>query len=716
MKQYKARDKITQKMTRDGAIEVNAATGKQKRISKRAREAALLKTPEQQAAQDAQAAQPLPGNPAPDISPNAPPLPHAPGTEAAQNTGTAERVLEHIDGAHTRAASKKAARKAQAEAESRARTSRLQFTEEERATPELERYIKKSDKAADRLDEARAKIPKEKKLVKERTFDEAAGKGKTRLRFEEREKPMNGGKAHKNPLSRPAQEAGIFVHNKIHSVEKDNSGVEGAHKSEELAERGAKYGARKVKEGYRSHKLKPYRAAAKAEKAAFKANVDFQYHKALHDNPQIASNPLSRFMQKQQIKRQYAKAAKKGGAATAKKAAENTRKAAKKTAEETKRAIAFVGRHPAGVCIAVAALLLFIMVSAGLSSCGAMFSGMMNGVLGTSYTSEDSNLVATENNYAAKETELQQRIDNIERDNPGYDEYRYDLDNIGHNPHELASYLTALLQSYTPQSAQTELNRVFDKQYTLTLTEEIEVRYRTETRTGTRTVTDPETGETSTETYEYEVEVPYNYYILNVKLTNRPINSFVSELLTAEQLEMYRVYLETSGNKPLIFGGGSPDVSASEDLSGVQFVNGTRPGNTAIVDIAKRQVGNVGGQPYWSWYGFNSRVEWCACFVSWCYGQMGLSEPRFAACQSQGIPWFTSHGQWGARGYENIAPGDAIFFDWDLDGSADHVGLVIGRDESRVYTVEGNSGDACKIKSYPLDYACIKGYGLMNWN
>ena len=391
-------------------------------------------------------------------------------------------------------------------------------------------------------------------------------------------------------------------------------------------------------------------------------------------------------MQKQQIKRQYAKAAKTGGAATAKKAAENTRKAAKKTAEETKKAVAFVGRHPAGVGIAVAALLLFIMVSAGLSSCGAMFSGMMNGVLGTSYTSEDIDLVATENNYAAKETELQQRIDNIERDNPGYDEYRYDLDNIGHNPHELASYLTALLQSYTPQSAQAELNRVFDKQYTLTLTEEIEVRYRTETRTDTWT---DEDGNSHSDTYT--VEVPYNYYILNVKLTNRPINSFVSELLTAEQLEMYRVYLETSGNKPLIFGGGSPDVSASEDLSGVQFVNGTRPGNTAIVDIAKRQVGNVGGQPYWSWYGFNSRVEWCACFVSWCYGQMGLSEPRFAACQSQGIPWFTSRGQWGARGYENIAPGDAIFFDWDLDGSADHVGLVIGTDGSRVYTVEGLS-------------------------
>ena len=695
-------------MTRDGLVEVNEKEQTAERVSSREQDADFLKSPEQQAAQDAAQLQGVPSATAP--LPSAPELSHRP------DTATAERVMEHIDAAQTRKASKKAAQKAQRDATVKEKSSRLQFTEEELSTPELEKYIKKSGKAADRLDAAKAAIPKEKKLVKERTFDEATGKAKTRLRFTEQEKPINGGKAHSNPLSRPAQEAGIFVHNKIHSVEKDNSGVEGAHKSEELAEKGAKYGARKIREGYRSHKLKPYRAAAKAEKAAKKANVNYLYHKTLHENPQLTSNPLSLFMQKQQIKRQYAKAAKTGGAATAKKAAENTRKAAKKTAEETKKAVAFVGRHPAGVGIAVAALLLFIMVAAGLSSCGAMFSGMMNGVLGTSYTSEDSDLVATENNYAAKETELQQRIDNIERDNPGYDEYRYDLDNIGHNPHELASYLTALLQSYTPQSAQAELNRVFDKQYTLTLTEEIEVRYRTETRTGTRTVTDPETGETSTETYEYEVEVPYNYYILNVKLTNRPINSFVSELLTAEQLEMYRVYLETSGNKPLIFGGGSPDVSASEDLSGVQFVNGTRPGNTAIVDIAKRQVGNVGGQPYWSWYGFNSRVEWCACFVSWCYGQMGLSEPRFAACQSQGIPWFTSRGQWGARGYENIAPGDAIFFDWDLDGSADHVGLVIGTDGSRVYTVEGNSGDACKIKSYPLDYACIKGYGLMNWN
>ena len=682
-------------MTRDGLTEQNQTTGESERISKRIQEADFQKTPEQQAAQDAAQLQGAASPPSP--------LLHTPGTAPKQDTAAAERVMEHIDAAHTRKASKKAARKAQEEAAAQTKSSRLQFTEEELSTPELEKYIEKSNRAADRLDAAKAAIPKQKKLVKERTFDEATGKAKTRLRFEEREKPMPGSKSHKNPLSRPAQEAGIFVHNKVHSVEKDNSGVEGAHKSEELAEKGAKYGARKVKQGYRSHKLKPYRKAAKAEKAAAKANVNFQYHKTLHENPQLTSNPLSRFWQKQQIKKQYAKAAGAGGAKGIKAAAENTRKAAAKAAEKTRQTVAFVARHPAGVCIAIAALLLIILVFAGLSSCSAMFSGTINGVVGTSYTSEDSDLVAVENNYAAMENELQAEIDNIERTHPGYDEYRYDLDTIGHNPHELASYLTALLQSYTPQSAQAEIERIFGLQYTLTLTEEVEIRYRTETST------DPETGETTSE------EVPYEYYILTVELTNKPISSLAEELLTPEQLEMFRVYMETSGNKPLIFGGGSPDTSASEDLSGVQFVNGTRPGNTALVDLAKQQVGNVGGYPYWSWYGFNSRVEWCACFVSWCYNQAGVSEPKFAACQSQGVPWFQSRGQWGARGYENIAPGDAIFFDWDLDGSADHVGIVIGTDGSRVYTVEGNSGDACKIKSYDLNYQCIKGYGLMNW-
>ena len=668
-KELKAPDKVTQKMTRDGAVAENLTTGETSSISERPQEENYS----------------------------------APAGVAA------EKVVQHIGAEIERHAAKGAEKKALDATQPKTHSSRLQFSEAERATPDLQKAIKKSDTAADRLDKARAAIPKQTKIKKERVFDEAKGKAKTRLSFEKTDKPPNGKLRH-NPLSRPAQELNSTVHGKIYEVEKENVGVESGHRVELAGEKAGGMAARAVKGGIRRHKLKPYREAAKAEKAAFRANVDFQYHKTLHENSQLTSNPISRFWQKQKIKRQYAKEA-RNTAKGIKGAAERTRKAAAKAAEKTKQTAAFVARHPAGVAIAVGVLLLFIMVMSGLSSCGAMFSGTLNGVLGTSYTSEDSDLVEVENSYAGLENELQSRIDNIERDNPGYDEYRYDLENIGHNPHELASYLTAKYQSYTRAEVQSELQRIFNQQYKLTLTEEVEIRYREEERTDTWT---DEDGNEHTDTYT--VQVPYEYYILNVKLTNTPLSTIAENNLTPEQLEMYRVYLQTSGNKPLIFGGGSPDTSASEDLSGVDFVNGTRPGNTAIVDLAKRQVGNVGGYPYWSWYGFNSRVEWCACFVSWCYGQMGLSEPRFAACQSQGIPWFTSHGQWGARGYENIAPGDAIFFDWDLDGSADHVGLVIGRDESRVYTVEGNSGDACKIKSYPLDYACIKGYGLMNWN
>lgn len=143
---------------------------------------------------------------------------------------------------------------------------------------------------------------------------------------------------------------------------------------------------------------------------------------------------------------------------------------------------------------------------------------------------------------------------------------------------------------------------------------------------------------------------------------------------------------------------------------------GTRRGNEEVAAIALSQVGQVGGYPYWSWYGFSSRVEWCACFVSWCYAQVGLSEPRFSGCTSGGMAWFQSHGQWADRDYPDIAPGDAIFFDWDGTGDADHVGIVVGVDESRVYTVEGNSGnDACNYKSYPLGSSVIRGYGLMLW-
>lgn len=572
---------------------------------------------------------------------------------------------------------------------------RLRFTEEERADPALEKPIRKAEKAAAKADKAQAKIPK--KQVKRAEVDPKTGKVTTKLVLEDKPRPPS--KLSHTVRDAPGNAVAGKLHQEIRKTEDDNVGVESAHKSEEAVETGVHL----VREGYRSHKLKPYRKAAQAERKLEKANIEALFQKSVYENPAAASNPLSRWQQKQQIKKQYAaakRAAQSGGTAAG--AAQKTGKAAKTVKEKAQQAGAYVMRHKKGFGIVLAIFLLVCLLLNTMSSCSMMAQSIGSAISGTTYPSDDPELVAVEADYAAKEAALQAEIDNIESSHPGYDEYRYDLDMIGHDPHELAAYLSAVLQGYTRASAQAELERIFAAQYQLTLTEEVEVRYRTETRT-------------DSEGNEYDVEVPYNYYILNVTLTSKPISSVASELLTPDQLEMYQVYRQTLGNKPLIFGGGSADTSDSESLAGVEFVNGTRPGNQAVVDIAKSQVGNVGGQPYWSWYGFNSRVEWCACFVSWCYGQMGLSEPRFAACQSQGIPWFQSHGQWGGRDYANIAPGDAIFFDWDLDGSADHVGIVVGTDGSRVYTVEGNSGDACKIKSYSLTYECIKGYGLMNW-
>ena len=564
---------------------------------------------------------------------------------------------------------------------------RLHFTDEERADPALEKPIRKADRAAVKADKAQAKIPK--KQVRQKTVDPKTGKVTTKLVLEDKKKPPS--KLSHAVRDAPGDAALGKLHKEIRETEQDNVGVESAHKSEETAETGV----RLVREGYRSHKLKPYRKAAQAEQKLEKANVNALFQKSLRENPQLTSNPFSRWQQKQAIKKEYAAAKRAGQAAgNTASASQKTGKAAKTVKEKAQQAVAFIMRHKKGFLLVGAIFLLICLLLNTMSSCSMMAQSIGSAISGSTYPSDDPELVAVEADYAARETALQAEIDNIESSHPGYDEYRYDLDMIGHDPHELAAFLSAVLQGYTQSSAQGELERVFSAQYTLTLTEEIQIR----------TYTD-EDGDT----HEYE------YRILHVKLESRPISSLATELLTPEQLEMYQVYRQTLGNKPLIFGGGSTNTSDSESLDGVEFVNGTRPGNPELVELAKRQVGNVGGQPYWSWYGFNSRVEWCACFVSWCYGQMGLSEPRFAACQSQGIPWFQSHGQWGARGYDNLAPGDAIFFDWDLDGSADHVGIVIGTDGSRVYTVEGNSGDACKIRSYDVNYECIKGYGLMNW-
>ena len=587
-----------------------------------------------------------------------------------QSTGAAERVLEHLDAAHSRKTSAKAAQREREETTLHMKSSRLQFTDEERAAPELEKYIRKSDKAADRLDAARAALPKQKKLVRERIYDEAAGKGKTRLRFEEREKPVPGGRQHKNPLSRPTHEAGVFVHNKIHSVEKDNAGVEGAHKAEELGERGARYGARKIRQGYHSRKLKPYREAVKAEKAAAKANINVQYRKALRDNPRLASNPVSRLWQKRQIKKQYAQAwRKKHG--RIRKTAENTRRAAQKAAEKTRNTVLFVARHPVGVAIAIGVLLLFIMIFAGLSSCASIFSGGASTVVGTSYVAEDAEMIGAEQDYAALEADLQQELDTIEETYPGYDEYRYDLDTIGHDPYVLTSILTAMHLDYTRAGVQETLQMLFEKQYILTITEEVETLYRTETRTGTRTVIDPETGKETTETYEYEVQVPYDERrILNVLLENFDLSHLPVYIMDEETLSLYATYMQTLGGRPDLFPTSSyPNASTIKEPTYYEVPPEALKDATfaAMLTAAEKYL----GYPY-VWGGSSPSTSFdCSGFVSWVINHSGWDVGRL-----------------GAQGLYNICtpvtaaqakPGDLIFFQgtYDVTGVS-HVGIYVG--------------------------------------
>jgi len=570
---------------------------------------------------------------------------------------------------------------------------RLRFSDEELHDPALEKPIRKVNEAVKKADKAQAKIPKKVVKVNEYAADPRTGKITTRLVFEDKRKPPS--KLSHSVKSMPVSELKSQIHKEIRKSEEDNVGVESAHKLEEAAESGGRF----LQNSYRSHKLKPYRKASTAEKRLEKANISALQKSAMRDDPTFSSNPLSRWQQKRAIRKQYA-AAKSAGQTTYKTG--QAAKTAKKAAENTEKTTQFISRHRKGIAVIVLASMLLMCIMGGLSSCTMLFEAGLSGIAMSTYPSEDSDMLAVEAAYAAKEFALQTKLNNYESSNPGYDEYVYELDIIGHDPHELAAYLSALYQEYTLSEVQSELQRVFDLQYTLTETVTIETRYRVET------VTDPETGETSTE------NVAYEYSIMTVTLTNNWLSHIVTASLNAEQLNFFGLYRATLGNKPLLFGGGSNDSAPSVDLSGVVFVNGERKGNQSIVDIALAQMGNAGGYTYWSWYGWQSRVAWCACFVSWCINQAGKSEPYFAYCP-YGANWYSQHGQWARRGYEHIAPGDVIFFDWESDGITDHVGIVIGTDGTYVYTVEGNSGDAVRVKSYLLDSSVIYGYGLMNW-
>ena len=375
---------------------------------------------------------------------------------------------------------------------------RLQFTKEERADPVLEKPIRKADRAADKAEKARAKIPKKKIRFEETVTDPATGKTVTRLRFEEVDKKKPPSKLSHAVRDAPGNAILSKVHKEIRESEEDNVGVESAHKMEEAAETGG----RMIESAYHSHKLKPYREAAKAEKKLEKANINALYHKSLRDNPQLASNPLARWQQKHAIKKQYA-AAKRAGqtAGSTAKAAEQTAKTAKTAAKKSEQAAQFVWRHRRGFLVGIALVVMLCFLLNTMSSCSMMFESVGSGVAGSTYPSRDEDMLGAEAAYAQREAELQDYLDNYEA-NHDYDEYHFDLDEIVHDPYVLISILTTYHQGeWTLAEVEGTLSMLLERQYILTEEVVVETRYRTETST------DPETGETTSE------QVPYDYYI-----------------------------------------------------------------------------------------------------------------------------------------------------------------------------------------------------------
>ena len=628
MKPLKPRDKVTQRMTRDGLTLDNQTTGESVNVSSR------------EAEQEYSAAEP---------------------------GGAAEKVLERAGDIRDRRKAKRAAKDAgdvvtEAGEALHRPSSRLQFTAEERADPQLSKYIHKAEKKADKLDAAKDALPKKRVVTTETVYDEASGRAKTKLRFDKVEKPAP--KLKPNPMSRPVQEAGLFVHGKIHEVEGENVGVEGGHKGEELAERQA---GKAIRSGIRRHKLKPYRAAAKAERKSIAANAEYIYQKSLRDNPELAqavSNPVSRFWQKQKIKRDYARAARaagqtaQGAAGAATKTAQASAAAAKKAAKESKKGASFLVRHWKGALLIGGVGLMLMLIMGGLQSCTAMFGSAGTGLAATSYLSEDGDMLGAEAAYADLEADLQHELDNYETLHPGYDEYRYDLDDISHDPYVLTSILSALHGgAYTLDEVQGDLDRLFGLQYTLTQTIETETRYRTETRT-------------DSEGNTYTVEVPYTYYICNVELVNNDLSHLPVSIMSEEQLSLYAAYMQTLGNRPDLFPSGSyPNASTVKEPTYYEIPPEALEDETFAAMIA--EADKYVGYPY-VWGGSSPSTSFdCSGFISWVINHSGWNVGRLTAQGLYNICTPVTADQ--------AKPGDLVFFVGTYDtAGVSHVGLYVG--------------------------------------
>ncbi len=550
---------------------------------------------------------------------------------------------------------------------------RLRFTEDDLADSHVKKAASRADKAADKAEKAVDKLASKKKTTKLRLEKDAAGSRKAKLRFE---------KADITEIERPSvakhmasRGAAVSITSRAHQAvseyEDDNVGVQSAQEMTKAVESTAYT----VDHAVYSHKLKAHAKADKLVEKSDKANVDALYEKFKKDNPDAGSNPFSRWQQKKAIKKEYAaaKAGKNTASTTAsasKGAGKATGKAAQGAKNITEKVTEFCTTHSKAILLVLAGGLLFMIICSMFSSCTAMFQGGAQVVLGTSFTANDEDIIGADNDYKALEAALRNKINNIERTHSGYDEYRYDLDEINHNPYELAAYLTVQFEDYTRSEVQGTLQSLFDQQYELTLTEEVEIRTRTETRTGTSTWTDPETGETYEEEYEYEVEVEYEYYILNVKLENIGLNRVIgSSGMSEDEMERYAVLLQTNGNRPDIFG---DDIYAVTGEYTDYDIPGEALTDTRFANMI-REAEKYLGYPY-VWGGSSPSTSFdCSGFVSYVINNCG---------NGWSVGRLTANGLMGVCDIiprSSAKPGDLIFFQGTYDTSgASHVGIYVG--------------------------------------
>ena len=535
------------------------------------------------------------------------------------------------------------------------REPRLQFSDADLAEPKLEKPIKRVKKAEAKADKAQAKIPKKTVVKRERGFDPATGKVKTQLRFEEVDKKKPPSKLTHAARDAPANLILSQVHREVRQSEDDNVGVEAAHKVEQAVESGG----RLVQSAHRAHQLKPYRAAIRAEKKLERANLDALQKKAEIDSP--TSNPVSKWQQKQAIKKQYAAAKHNQAAQTTAKAAENTAKAAKKAAEKAEKAGKYVWEHRRGFAIAAAILLMLAFLLNGLSSCSVIMDGVGSGIAASTYPSQDADMLGAEAQYCEMEAELQRYLDTYESTHD-YDEYHFDLDTIEHDPYVLISMITALHQGeWTLDEVQGTLQMLFDRQYILTEDVVVETRYRTETDTWTDA-----DGNTHTDTYQ----VPYDYYICTVTLENFNLSHVPVYIMSEEQLGMYATYMATLGNRPDLFPG-SGYIGKYVEGSYTDYDIPPEALDDEVFAAIIKEAEKYLGYPY-VWGGSSPSTSFdCSGFVSWVINHSGWDVGRLGAQGLCNICTPVSSA--------NVKPGDLVFFTGTYDTpGVSHVGIYVG--------------------------------------